>query len=223
MYKINIGLCVFFVDKNILKCYNICMEVFGFMVNKYIKKENSVRKRDYMNLIASLRIMPFIDACDKAYVKVTRRRNTLIMDSTFNIHQHNGFTENECAQIKQYISTHKNRYFNPTNLNSNKVVAVPHGSVVEVCSPISKDNVVAVGSPISKGNVVAVGNPTRITYTHTLDKDDKVIIQQFKRTMAYENNLRKQLNLPKACYDKETKRAYLEYPDGRREYVGNET
>lgn len=52
-----------------------------------------------------------------------------------------------------------------------------------------------------------------------MDHDDKAILQQFKRTMAREQAIRKQLNLPTARYDMQTRRAYLEYPDGRREYV----
>ena len=42
---------------------------------------------------------------------------------------------------------------------------------------------------------------------------------RFKESIRIDDEIRRIKGLPVSRYDKETKRAYLEYPDGRREYV----
>ena len=49
---------------------------------------------------------------------------------------------------------------------------------------------------------------------------DDELTQRFKEAIRIDKEVRKIKGLPVAKYDDETKRAYLEYPDGRREYVG---
>ena len=56
---------------------------------------------------------------------------------------------------------------------------------------------------------------------------DEELTIRFKESIRIDNEVRKIKGLPIAGYDDETKRAYLEtqkayleYPDGRREYVG---
>ena len=49
--------------------------------------------------------------------------------------------------------------------------------------------------------------------------DDELTVR-FKESIRIDNEIRKIKGLPVAKYDKVTKRAYLEYPDGRKEYVG---
>ena len=46
------------------------------------------------------------------------------------------------------------------------------------------------------------------------------VIRCFKESIRIDDEIRRIKGLPVARYDDETKRAYLEYPDGRREYVG---
>ena len=48
--------------------------------------------------------------------------------------------------------------------------------------------------------------------------DDELTVR-FKESIRIDNEIRKIKGLPVAKYDKVTKRAYLEYPDGRKEYV----
>ena len=48
---------------------------------------------------------------------------------------------------------------------------------------------------------------------------DEEITKRFQAAVTDSINKSKQLGLPIALYDKESKKAYLEYPDGRREYV----
>ena len=50
--------------------------------------------------------------------------------------------------------------------------------------------------------------------------DDELTVR-FKESIRIDNEIRKIKGLPVAKYDKVTKRAYLEYPDGRKEYVGD--
>ena len=45
------------------------------------------------------------------------------------------------------------------------------------------------------------------------------LTQRFKESIRIDNEIRKIKGLPIAGYDDESKTAYLEYPDGRREYV----
>lgn len=49
---------------------------------------------------------------------------------------------------------------------------------------------------------------------------DAELTQRFKEAIRVDNEIRRIKKLPVAKYDAETRRAYLEYPDGRREYVG---
>ena len=46
-------------------------------------------------------------------------------------------------------------------------------------------------------------------------------LARFKESIRIDDEIRRIKGLPVARYDVETKNAYREYPDGRREYVGN--
>ena len=63
-----------------------------------------------------------------------------------------------------------------------------------------------------------------MTVTNELDStcgiSDEELTQRFKESIRIDNEIRKIKGLPIAGYDDESKTAYLEYPDGRREYVG---
>lgn len=70
-------------------------------------------------------------------------------------------------------------------------------------------------------------NPERrqlMTIINELDStcgiSDEELTLRFKESIRIDNEVRKIKGLPFAGYDDETKKAYLEYPDGRREYVG---
>ena len=62
-----------------------------------------------------------------------------------------------------------------------------------------------------------------MTITNELDStcgiSDEELTQRFKDAIRIDNEVRRIKGLPTAKYDAETRRAYLEYPDGRREYV----
>ena len=49
---------------------------------------------------------------------------------------------------------------------------------------------------------------------------DDELTERFKESIRIDDEIRRIKGLPVAIYDDETRRAYLEYPDGRREYVG---
>ena len=49
---------------------------------------------------------------------------------------------------------------------------------------------------------------------------DEELTKRFKESIRIDDEIRKIKGLPVARHDKEKKKAYLEYPDGRREYVG---
>lgn len=49
---------------------------------------------------------------------------------------------------------------------------------------------------------------------------DEELTYRFNEAIRIDDEIRRIKGLPVARYDSETKRAYLEYPDGRREYVG---
>lgn len=49
---------------------------------------------------------------------------------------------------------------------------------------------------------------------------DAELTERFKESIRIDNEVRRIKKLPVARYDSETKKAYLEYPDGRCEYVG---
>ncbi len=48
---------------------------------------------------------------------------------------------------------------------------------------------------------------------------DEELTQRFKESIRIDDEIRKTKGLPVARYDDDKKQAYLEYPDGRREYV----
>ncbi len=49
---------------------------------------------------------------------------------------------------------------------------------------------------------------------------DDELTQRFKEAIRIDNEIRRIKGLPVARYDTKLKKAFLEYPDGRREYVG---
>ena len=51
---------------------------------------------------------------------------------------------------------------------------------------------------------------------------DEELTRLFKESIRIDNEIRRIKGLPVARYDGKAKKAFLEYPDGRREYVGNE-
>ena len=53
----------------------------------------------------------------------------------------------------------------------------------------------------------------------TCGLSDDELTQRFKESIRIDNEIRKIKGLPVAKYDGVSKRAYLEYPDGRIEYV----
>ena len=54
---------------------------------------------------------------------------------------------------------------------------------------------------------------------HTCGISDDKLTELFKESIRIDDEIRKIKGLPVARYDDETGRAYLEYPDGRIEYV----
>ena len=62
-----------------------------------------------------------------------------------------------------------------------------------------------------------------MTITNELDStcgiSDEELTERFKESIRIDNEVRKIKGLPVAGYDDEKKQAYLDYPDGRREYV----
>ncbi len=53
----------------------------------------------------------------------------------------------------------------------------------------------------------------------TCGVSDEELDRRFKEAIRLEIEIKKIQGLPVAKYDIETKRAYLEYPDGRKEYA----
>lgn len=49
---------------------------------------------------------------------------------------------------------------------------------------------------------------------------DDELTERFKESIRIDDEIRRIKKLPVARYDSVAKKAYLEYPDGRREYVG---
>ena len=49
---------------------------------------------------------------------------------------------------------------------------------------------------------------------------DDELTERFKESIRIDNEIRRIKKLPIAGYDDIKKKAYLEFPDGRREYVG---
>ena len=54
---------------------------------------------------------------------------------------------------------------------------------------------------------------------HTCGISDEKLTELFKESIRIDDEVRRIKGLPVARYDDETERAYLEYPDGRIEYV----
>lgn len=50
---------------------------------------------------------------------------------------------------------------------------------------------------------------------------DEELTERFKASIRIDDEIRKIKGLPVARYDDELKKAYLEYPDGRRKYVSD--
>lgn len=48
---------------------------------------------------------------------------------------------------------------------------------------------------------------------------DDELTKRFKESIRIDNEIRRIKGVPTAKYDAEKRRVYLEYPDGRREYV----
>ena len=48
---------------------------------------------------------------------------------------------------------------------------------------------------------------------------DDELTKRFEESIRIAEEIRSIKGLPQARYDRETRRAYLEYPDGRREYT----
>ncbi len=49
---------------------------------------------------------------------------------------------------------------------------------------------------------------------------DDELTRRFKESIRIDNEIRRIKGLPIAGYDDATRRAYLEYPDGKRKYIG---
>ena len=54
---------------------------------------------------------------------------------------------------------------------------------------------------------------------YTCGLSDEELTERFKESIRIDDEIRRIKGLPKAKYDAEKKQAYLEYPDGRIEYV----
>ena len=57
---------------------------------------------------------------------------------------------------------------------------------------------------------------------YTCGISDEEMTRRFKEAIRIDEEIRDIQGLPQPRYDSVTKRAYLEYPDGRKEYVGQE-
>lgn len=53
----------------------------------------------------------------------------------------------------------------------------------------------------------------------TCGVSDDELTERFKEAIRIDNEIKKIKGVPIAGYDREKKAAYLEYPDGRREYA----
>lgn len=53
----------------------------------------------------------------------------------------------------------------------------------------------------------------------TCGLSDDELTERFKASIRIDNEIKRIKGAPIAGYEVETRRAYLEYPDGRREYV----
>lgn len=62
--------------------------------------------------------------------------------------------------------------------------------------------------------------PEKNQLDYTCGLSDEEITRRFKEAIRIDEEMRAIQGIPQARYDEETKRAYLEYADGRKEYVG---
>lgn len=62
-----------------------------------------------------------------------------------------------------------------------------------------------------------IGDKNELDYTCGISDDE--LTKRFEESIRIDNEIRRIKGLPVAGYDKESKRAYIEYPDGRREYA----
>ncbi len=63
-----------------------------------------------------------------------------------------------------------------------------------------------------------LGRILHLKYTCGISDDE--LTRRFKESIRIDEEIRSVQGLPQARYDDELKKAYLEYPDGRRKYVG---
>ena len=54
---------------------------------------------------------------------------------------------------------------------------------------------------------------------YTCGISDDELTERFRASISIDNEICRIKGLPIACYDDERREAYLEYPDGRREYA----
>lgn len=54
---------------------------------------------------------------------------------------------------------------------------------------------------------------------YTCGISDDELTERFKESIRIDNEIRRIKGLPIAGFDKDKKKAYIEYPDGRREYA----
>ena len=62
--------------------------------------------------------------------------------------------------------------------------------------------------------------PEKNQLDYTCGLSDEEITRRFKEAIRIDEEIRAVQGIPQARYDDVTKRAYLEYADGRKEYVG---
>ena len=62
--------------------------------------------------------------------------------------------------------------------------------------------------------------PEKNQLDYTCGLSDEEITRRFKEAIRIDEEIRKIQGIPQPRYDEKTKRAYLEYADGRKEYVG---
>ena len=65
--------------------------------------------------------------------------------------------------------------------------------------------------------------PEKNQLDYTCGLSDEEITRRFKEAIRIDEEIRSILGLPQARYDDITKRAYLLYPDGRRQYIKDNT
>lgn len=58
---------------------------------------------------------------------------------------------------------------------------------------------------------------------YTCGLSDVEITRRFRESIRIDEEIRAILGIPQPRYDDETRKAYLEYPDGRREYITDKT